>query len=494
MRFALCVLTCAAAIFAGIDQSSSSTDFPAARASVASPTFSDPYQYNSYDFCNSPLGLFERESSRVQVSVGYRSLQLQGTGANDSLRQSSTAWNMPALLIGKPNIFYMLLNYTPATITEKTLSGAKRTLPLTRFGLTLAAQVASGIFQIGLRTNGFLGDEALEGSQNSRVIMGLEALSLTLGSRIHEMVAIGLMGGATVKLDSLHNLETTPYPRPDRYVAGQIPLLGWYVDFGKEGFPIAGDFSMNIATSRFIGVDDTGVNRNMDPIKGDSLAWQWQTIGNFRAADFTIRPSLFLGYWRNQYQDYSPTVANNSLSVGLTRKDRNWKISDFNFGLGASAKLTQYATTWIEFGHSAMGLGVGDSLPDSCNKNQGYNRFIVGIEANIHALDFLHFPSSIETFARIGYFSMSDNGGIHAFRSEDFGLLTAVAPYSQTYRSQPNFGWGAIERISGLTFGLGGTFFDKRLRADVHLALLSRSLVQQYNGSELGIDCTYNLR
>ena len=499
MRFVLCALTCAAAACAAFDQSPPSIETPAARASVASPSFTDPRQYNSYDFCNSPLGLFEREKSLVQVNLSYRSLALHSASPGDSLRRSSLAWNVPDILIGNPKYAYFRVNYSPTTIADNTLSGPNRTLPLKRFGIAIASQMPSGIFQVGLRGKGYLGEEALAGSRNSRIIMGLEDLSLVLGSRIQEIVAIGIFGGATAKLDTLRDLDNpsgTP-PRtsvPDRYFTGQIPVVGCYADFGKEGFPLSSDFSWQTATHRFIGVAGMGALRDQDPIKGDSLAWRWQAIGDIRTSGCALRPALFLGYWRNRYQAYDTAAGNSSLSVGPRRDGKDWKMSDFSFGLGTSVTLAQFATTWIEFAHSAMGLHYGAAWPDSSDRNQGYNRFSIGVEANVHALPFLHFPSSVETFVRLGYFSLSDNGGINGFQSEDFGLLTAAIPPSQAYRSTPTFGWGPDERVSGFTFGLGGTFFDKRIQTDAHMALLSRSLEKDYRGVEFGVDCAYTLR
>jgi hypothetical protein len=494
MRCALWVIASAAATFAGFNQSVPSIESPAASISVASPSFSDQLQYNSYDFCNSPLGLLERENSRVQVNVGLRSLRLKGTGADDSLGRSAQSWNIPDILIGKPQIAYLRLTYSPATIADNPIGGGGRSLPLQRFGLTVAAQVPSGIFQIGIRAKGFIGDETGEGSPNSRSIMGLDELSLALGSRLHEMVVIGMTGGVTAKLDTLRNYDTLPYLRPDRYFTGQIPVLGWYVDFGKEGFPLASDIAFQTATARFIGVDDTGSARNQAPIKGDSLAFAWQTIASLSAGDYVFHPAFSLSYWKNAYQLYAPTPDNNSLGVGPDIAGKDWTISDFGFGLGGSVQLARFATAWIEFSHNALGLHVGDALADSINRSEGYYRFGVGVEAALHALSFLKFPSSIEAFVRLGYFAMRDNGGINSFRSDDFGLLTDLAVGSQAYRSLPDFGWGPEERVSGFTFGFGSAFFDNRLRTDAHLAVLSQSLVKDYHGIEFGVDCIYTLR
>ena len=95
----------------------------AAHASAAIPvcaSFTDPETYNSYDFCNSPLGLFDTDSIRVKASLGLRLAQWK-SATGDSLVRRYIAGNVPDILIGKPDAIYFQLNYTPATITDKSL-------------------------------------------------------------------------------------------------------------------------------------------------------------------------------------------------------------------------------------------------------------------------------------------------------------------------------------------------------------------------------------
>jgi len=480
-------------------QTAQPIDVTSARQAVGAPSFSDWGHYNSYDFCGSPLGLFKKDSARVRLDLGMRSTSWHESGHGDSLKQSATAWNLPDILIGKPGIAYVRINYTPASISDDTHGFVSNTsaglqklsLPLQRFGLLIAGQVPSGIFQMAIRGKGYYGNEALAASPNTRLIMGLEDLSATIGSRIHELVTIGMQGGAIGKLDTLRNLEGN-LPISDRYFVGKIPMLGWYADFGKPGFPVASDFSLQISTHRFVYV--TGFNADRFPIKGDSLTWKWQAIGDVEHAGITYHPALFLGYWSNHYQVYLPTADNNSLDVGPKANGQDWKVSDFHFGIGTSAKVMDFGKAWFEYAHSSLGLAYGDSWASRPEKQSGYDRVMIGIEGNARAIAALQLPKSVEGFVRLGYFNQRENSAIDAFESEQFELVNSVDYNSMMYRYAPDFGWGLDQRVIGFSIGLGGSFFNRLLTADAHVAFLSKESAARVSGTQFGLDCVYSLR
>jgi hypothetical protein len=465
------------------------------RASAASPSFSDPAQYNSYDFCSSPVGLFERDSLRLRLNLGTHLVQWHAPENNDSLAQKFTAWNVPDLLVGVPKIFYVRLYYSPTTINADypgLITVEKTSFPAQTFGLTIAGQIPSGLFQFAFQGKGYVGHESVENNQDTRLIMGVDDLSLTVGSRIHELISVGMQGGAKGQFDSL--VDVTIPVIDERCFEGQVPVLGWYVDFGKNGFPVQSDFSFNTATYRLIYVSGF----DQDPIKGDSLAWKWQTVGDLSYRDCAYHPSLLLGYWQNHYQRFSPTADNDDLNVGMLREGEDWRFSNFYFGIGASAKFLSIASAWVEFTHSSMGLEYGDywKLSSQTDKNQGYYSTNIGIEADLHAIAALQFPSSIETYARVGFFNGTGNSGIDPFQSQEFGRIFPVSPNSRGFRYRPDmgFGWGPTERITGFVFGLGGRFLDGMIEADTHLGFYGRSLNKDQSGFEFGIDIGYLLR
>jgi hypothetical protein len=77
-------------------------------------------------------------------------------------------------------------------------------------------------------------------------------------------------------------------------------VLGWYVDFGKNGFPVQSDFSFNTATYRLIYVSGF----DQDPIKGDSLAWKWQTVGDLSYRDCATTRHFCLATGKTTTSDF----------------------------------------------------------------------------------------------------------------------------------------------------------------------------------------------
>jgi len=489
------IITIVLAVHSQTDQP---IDRPSALEAVGLPSFTEKAQYNSYDFCGSPLGLFKKDSIRVRLNLGVRSTSWHEADHADSLKQSATAWNVPDILIGKPGIMYVRLSYTPTSIddythrfTSNTNSGfQKLSLPLQRFGLQIAGQTPSGIFQMSVRGNGYYGDEVLAGSQNTRLIMGLENLSAAIGSRLHPLIAIGMQGGAIGKLDTLRYFQSLQMH--DRYFFGQIPQLGWYIDFGGNSIPVSSDFSLQIATHRFVYV--TRLDEDRNPIRGDSLAWKWQTIGDIAGWGCTWHPALCLGYWSNHYQTYLPTTDNNNLDVGKILDGNDWQTSNFRFGFGTSAQILELACAWFEYTHASLSLHYGTAWPLSAKKQKGYDRIMLGVEARVHKIAALQIPKSTEAFVRLGYFNQRENSVIDAFESEQFEQVNSVDYNSMIYRYSPDLGWGPDQRVIGFTIGIGCSFFNRLLSADAHVAFLSKSAPVRSGGAQLGVDCAYTLR
>jgi hypothetical protein len=466
-------------------------DIPLSREANAFPSFTDARFYNSYNFCNSPVGIFEHDPLRLRVHCNLDLLRWHATQRQDSLKQQYSAWNVPDILFERPKMLAVRLFYTPTWIVDETNVAQKLSLPLNRFGLMLAGQVPSGIFQFALNGKGYTGKEERASSSNNRMIMGLDDLTLTLGSRIHQLLVVGMRGGVIAKFDTLH--DASPLPTRDRYFSGHIPLLEWYLDFGKDSFPVRSDFLITTTTSRLVYVSFDNID--MNPIKGDSLAWKWQVLGNLQHAGITYHPAFFLSYWRNSYREYQPTSSNDNLNVGPELSGRDRQFSDFRFGIGTLIAIRRFASAWIEYTQPSMRWKYGNSYSwVNLSDKKGYYRTNIGLQTNLHTILALHFPPSIETIFRIGYFNQTENSGINPFEGEAFGLMTPVETYSQAYRYNPYFGWGPLQRVSGFTLGLTGTFLDKRLESDTHICFLSKKAGSvQNSGTVFGLDLVYIL-
>jgi hypothetical protein len=464
-------------------------DIPLSREAMAFPSFTDASLYNSYNFCNSPVGIFEQNTLRLRVHSNLDLIRLHATQRQDSLRQQYSVWNVPDILFEKPKMFAVRLFYTPARLVDETGAAQKLSLPLNRFGLMLAAQAPSGVFQCALNGKGYIGKEELGGSSDNRTMMGLDDLTLTLGSRIYPMLAIGMKGGVTARFDTLYDTGSTI--NRDRYFSGHLPSLQGYLDFGKDSFPVQSVFSLTMATSRLVYVSGNDMDQN--PLKGDSLAWKWQVLGSLQHADITCHPALTLGYWRNSCREYQPTLDNDDFTVGPELPGRERQLSDFRFGIGTLIEIRRFVSAWVEYSRPSLHLNFGDYWAPLSELNEEYHRTSIGLQTNLHTIPALGFTSSAETMFRIGYFNQTENSGINPFEGEVFGLMAPVATYSQAYRYNPDFGWGPLQRVTGITLGLSGTFFSKCLEADTHICFLSRSGPVQSKGTAFGLDLVYVL-
>jgi hypothetical protein len=469
------------------------------RMAYALPAFSDSQSYNSFDHCGSPLGLLEDGQDRVQLELGYRYLKFHDRP--DSIRSAASSFASPVLTIGMPRIIRMRLAYAPMSAYRETKPSPANSLPLHRYGLIVAGGVASGIFRAGLSASGYNGVEELEGSDNSRLLMGVEDLSVHLGTQLHELVRLGLHGGVCGDFDSLRDFTTL---HQDRYFSGSVPVIGFNIDFGADEFPFLGNFSFASAKNRFIYVAKTGHGQatgndrpegNEDPIKGDSIAWDLAAMADLKRSEWNMRPAVNAGYWRNHSQAYAPVEDNNDpITYGPERDGKDWKVSSLYFGFGGSMVNRRYGMAYFEYAHSNLGLEYGSLWPLLKNKKWGYDRFGLGLEGDINSIPGLPVPQWVELSARLGYLNMRENSTVNSFRGRDFSLLYPVRAGSQRFRDDPDFGVGPDQRIINITMGLGSAFAGRMIVLDANAGFLTKITDTKYSGFEFGVDITYYLK
>jgi hypothetical protein len=326
--------------------------------------------------------------------------------------------------------------------------------------------------------------------------MGLTQLSAFLGSQVHPLVRIGIHGGATGSLDSLNDKA---HIFEDRFFYGTIPLYGADVAVGMEGVPVQSNFNIDIASNHFVyvtkGMAPEKPDGNEDALVGDSVAWQWNTMGKIGYAGFLYQPALSMEYWHNRIQDYTPGAKNYPLQYGPARSDTNWTFSSFTLGFGASSLLQTYGKAWFEYGHEFFwaSYGAGANTP---GKSRGYDYIGLGLEGNVNAVPGLRMPKSIEAFLRLGYCNTRQNSRFGQYHADEFRQFNQVAPRSEFFGDNGPYSLslGADERVSRFSLGAGATFFNRMLGADVVLAFLSREADMKENGVEFGIGVEYILK
>lgn len=466
-----------------------------AAQSYGTPLFSDRDVYNEYDLTGSPLGLFERESCTVHCDLSYRSFSLENAKSADSFSESVNVPVIPSILVGKRDIIYLLLEYEPAWISQKSNGQTLSMSPLNRFGLTLAAEMPSKLMRFGIVAKGYDGTLTASHSNDSRSALGLTVLSAYLGTQVHPLVRIGIHGGATANYDSLRDKSDLV---ADRYFYGAIPSFGGDVDVGMNGLPVHSNFNIDIATNNFVyvtkGVAPEKPDGNEDALVGDSLAWQWQSIGQIEHAGFEYRPAASLEYWRNRTQDYAPGDKNYPLQYGPANTDINWTFSSFSLGVGGSSLLQTYGKAWLEYSHQFFwaSYGAGVNTP---GQSRGYDRIGLGLEGNVNAIPGLNMPKAIEAFLRLGYVNMRENTRFDGYHADEFQQVTPVAPRSEFSGTNGAYSlsFGSDERVSRFSLGAGATFFNKILGIDFSLAFLEIDGDTKQSGMEFGIGAQYEL-
>jgi hypothetical protein len=490
------LLSCAG--FAGVSETGLLSNTSLSQKAMGSPTLSDNTAYNEYDFCGSPLGLFEKESTDVRLSLAFRSLSERNSTSADSFNRYSNSLILPGITLGKRNVMYVMLDYAPSWVSRVDTSVTTKMAPLHRFGLVFAAQIPSKVIRFGVAAQGYVGSESTDepaSAGRSRTLMGVTTLNAYLGSQVHPLVRIGIHGGATGNLDSL---EEPQHVQEDRFFYGTIPIIGGTVGFGKEGFPVWSNFSIDFATNNLVYVTKGNFlqkpDGNEDALLADSLAWKWETMGRIPAGGVVYQPSFSLEYMKCRVKEFYASEKNYPLTYGAERPDMNWTLGSFTFGLGASALVMDWGRAWVEWAHEYFSLSYGAAI-DSIDKSRGYDRIGVGIEGNIHAIPALKMPSSTELFIRLGYCNMRTNGRFGPYAGDEFRLFNSMS--APSLRSGPNSPYHVTlnndERLSRFTVGFGATFLQRMFEANFVLGFLGLQDDMTENGFEFGFGLDYNL-
>jgi hypothetical protein len=484
----------AVSAFAGVSETGVLSSQSIPRQAFGPPHFTDQTAYNEYDFCGSPLGLFEKESSTVHLELAFKTFSLSNANSADSFTESANVPVVPNLTVGKRDNLYIMLNYEPAWLERKAAGQTLLLSPLHRFGLLVAAQTPSKYMRFGIAGKGYAGTLTASAGPNTRTVMGLTQLSAFLGSQVHPLVRIGIHGGATGNLDSLNDKA---HFFEDRFFYGTVPSYGGDISVGMEGVPVQSNFNIDIASNHFVYVTKPSAkpDGSEDALVGDSISWKWNTMAKIGYAGFLYQPALSLEYWRNKIQVYTPGEKNYPLLYGPAHKDTNWTFSSFTLGIGASSILQTYGKAWFEYGHEFFraSYGAGVNIP---GKSRGYDYIGLGLEGNVNAIPGLRMPKSIEAFLQVGYSNTRQNSKWGQYHGDEFRQFTPMAARSEFSGDSGAYSLsvGGDERMSRFSLGAGGTFFNGMLGADVMLAILSRDAATKENGVEFGVGVEYLMK
>ncbi len=441
----------------------------------------DKSQYNAADHAGSPLGWLEKDSSVLRTDLFFRFFRF-----NDELDNSSSCKNLviPHIRVGKPGIILFDLFYSPDILENKTDIETLK-LPLHRFGFGLAAGTESGIFQFALQGDLFTGKESHNLDEDQRFILGSNEVSLHLGSKVHELVRIGLYGGIRGYFDSL---DCQDPEIQDRYFSGTFPLFGGFIDFGKDQFPLRSNFSLGIGSPKFVYVTKPSSKQfgNQDVIRADSVGWDWKLMAEIPGDNFTIRPAFKVGYHRMTSQLFLPTEDNNPWEYDSELSDSNWTVSSFGMGFGIASDFLKYVDMSLEYSFKNLSIENGPAYSSFSDQKYWYHNIVWGIRSNLSQLSFLRMPESMDMALRAEYLNFRQSGFFNPWRTDLFRYVNPISNHSQSYRYIPTTLIGAY-RFAGVNLG-----------AEIKLANglfgVNTDFLFLRNGFELGVKVTGNIR
>jgi opacity protein-like surface antigen len=441
--------------------------------------FSDPDWYNSYDFGSFPLGMIEKDSLKLKASLGFQNYRWSERDSGDSLLdKTNKTFVVPEISVGVPGAMLFKLRYSPEVIESDNLS-----LPLHNFGLAIAAQIPSRYFQIGLDFNGFTGmlttntTDRVSGSNSERLLLGVDNLSLSVGSRLHETVSIGMSGGISVLLDTLRiksesgavSAQSESLRRSDRYFTAELPQLNWFVDVGHHDFPVEANVLVSTSKGHFVYV--SGLNKDQNPMKTSDLSMKGRAAGNVVLSSLVVHPALCAGFWKQDGQMYLPTESNDNLEVGNKLPGQSWNQSSFYIGGGTSLDIVSFLTLWSEYTYSIVSLKQGTDWPEADRDRNGqYHHTQAGCAVRLHDIEPLSFPSSVTTTLNVGYVNRTVNKRFYTLSDGHFNRLTEPDTFSQAYRYTPDLWWSTL-RLSALSLGIKSSFLDDMIGIDVSVAI-----------------------
>jgi hypothetical protein len=492
-RFIPIVLIFAAGALAFSDNQRA-VDVSAAAAGSAFLTFTDRNSYNPWDFAGSPVGLLSRLTVPVKIDLGYRLWNQHEISSNDSFPLSLSTGMIPRISVGVPQTAYLIGSYLPYIVKNDSL-----TMAIQRFGVILAAGSPTGIFGFAVKADGFLGHLKPDTTWY-RQILDVEDVGVYLGSRMMDMLSVGVHAGASGCFDSLKHIFPGDIVQ-DRYFSGSIPIIGGDIDFDLPQFPLSSNFSIDFGTNYFLYATQRNGFGAFDirAIKADSLNWNWQGMLTVKSDSIFITPAMGIGYWRSNSQLHDTAHGNQDpFNLGAAYADSTWKHSFMHWGLGGTVDYHNIVALTLEYTNGSFKVAYGGTYPTvngSSSRQFPMHRTALGLTANLQKISAFKFPAWLDVAFRMGYFNELGDSHIDPYRGNDVVFFNdTLWLNSQGWRYLPDFGRGGYERSQRFSLGLGTSVFDHMAGLDTYIALVGKETYASLKGIEFGIDMEYQLK
>jgi hypothetical protein len=409
--------------------------------------------------------------------------------------------------MGEPGRAFFEVFYGPDFLAYNVAGGVDGvSLPLQRFGLTLAGQTESGFFGAAFSADGYVGTQTWENRSDSRWLFGFDKLRIDMRSRVHPLVRVGAFVNAALRIDTLYAPPVQQSPgvlqrqHEDRSGQVNLPELGGSVDFGGEGMPVRSNLSLSYASSRFVyvtkgvpnvGVDGVDTRGNENTIINDSIQLFWMAQGRVPINDdYTVKPGVLFGWSNNAGQMFYPHPEGDMFKLGNAITNLWYTLSALYFGLGTGFEALKYADLHIEYAASLWSLSCGAGfLPPPAVTSRTLHHTTFGISTPLH--EYVDMP--VKVSPRIAYF-ISGSSDIIGSRWSDVEPLNVAPNKSKAYLYSPQNFLDGFTRISGFTIGVDGTALEDMLSASLWATFLSsKNSLNSESGMELGLSAGFRL-
>ena len=457
------------------------------------PLFTGKNLCNVYDIAASPLGLFQKELPKLSVLASYNRLGWRDHSVIDIDENRFVA---PIIRAGEPDVAFFELFYDPSIFRFYDPNGFENSVPLHRFGLTVAAKTRTDVIQMAISANGFYGKQSTLENTNQRVIMGLDQLRLDLATRFHDLVALGFYVGGDAHIDTLHDHNEI---MEDRWFEGSLPVLGGYVDFGNDESVVKSIASLQYSSSRFLYVSRSGTGPhseggNENALREDSLTFSLQTAADIPVDNVSFEPALLFSISNSRSEILEPKGNNdNPLDLGELRDGKYWNELKTSIGFGSKVKMMDVVTASGEYAFTGRKADFGEFY-NSTSQNRSSHLLNFVVKTDMHSyIDWLgenRLSPRVGYFFTDGYEHSADVSSYPPFYPQPFSF---IGYRSQAWRYDPENRYDSHYKTRGFIIGVDGSV-GENFGYDLYLSFIGRSSEGvSRNAVGVGFQTSFNL-
>jgi hypothetical protein len=469
-------------------------------AALGSPFWADSSRYNLFTLAGNPIGLIPGSGKFLTLQATSAGTSLSGGGA-------TAADNHPfgfELLTADSNKYGLRLGVDYETQELQTAPGAPDyQASRLHWGMDVGANlVGNRYLTMGFGLRGRIPSNQTQDTSGRAATNGelerwqpaLEAVRLSLGSRIADFATLSARVEAGAEADSLNHTPATGSNRiQHRFGRVLLPFVGFGAQFDRPDLPASGVLEYGFGTAYRIGVlksTGNGANIEMPQLTTDSSRFLAAATGRVdKLPGHLFRPAMAVYLISGKTQAYSPIKG--AQSTDFTRKgaamaDTSWTLSRNGIALALGWEWAGGLEANLEWERQGQELSRGKGLGGTTDERADH-RISLGVQADHTLIPVLReaVPAGTGYCLRLGLRKQS-LAGTELEPGFLSGLTTGYEPngnYPKAY-SETNHDWTEVADAVGLnptlgagsdelaySFGIGAVFLGGKLGVDAALVL-----------------------